>query len=173
MSSMNTMHELFLEEIRDTYDAEHQFMQAMQQMMAKAQNPQVKQGLQHHMQETERQIKNLEQVFESLGEKPKRVTCKGAGGIISEFTSHAGEIKKAELLDGFIVGASAKGEHYEIATYRGLVEKARAMKHADAERLLSENLSMEETFAQKLEQLGKQLDTTLVQQKPELVGHAM
>jgi ferritin-like metal-binding protein YciE len=99
------------------------------------------------------------------------MTCKGAAGIVNEFTSMASDIKQQELLDGFIVGANLKGEHYEIATYRGLVEKANVMKHAEVARLLQENLRMEEEFAHKLEQLDRQLSNSLVQQKPELVGH--
>jgi ferritin-like metal-binding protein YciE len=171
VSTIKTMHESFLHELSDTYDAEKQFTQAMQKMLSMAQNPQVKQGLQQHIGETEQQIKNLDQVFSSLGASPEKISCKGAAGIVNEFTSTASDVKAQELLDGFIVGAGLKGEHYEIATYRCLVEKANLMKHTDAARLLQENLKMEEAFAHKLEQLDQQLGKTLVQQKPELVGH--
>lgn len=171
MSQIKTVHQAFLHELSDTYNAEQQLMQAMEEMQGQASHPQVKQGLQGHMQETRQQIKNLDQVFKSLGEKPEDVTCKGAAGIISEFKTTAKEIKEQDLLDGFIVGAGCKGEHYEISTYRGLVAKAELMGHTQAVQLLRENLQMEERFAQQLEQLERQLGQELVQRKPELVGH--
>jgi ferritin-like metal-binding protein YciE len=171
VSTIKTMHESFLHELSDAYDAEQQFTQAMQKMMSMAQNPRVKQGLQQHITQTEQQIKNLDQVFSSLGASPEKISCKGAAGIVNEFTSTAKEIKEQDLLDGFIVGAGLKAEHYEIATYRCLVEKANVMKHNEAARLLGENLKMEESFAQDLEHLDQRMGQTLVQQKPELVGH--
>jgi ferritin-like metal-binding protein YciE len=165
------MHQSFLHELSDCYDAEQQFSQAMQEMMGMAQHPQVKQGLQQHIEETRQQIQNLDRVFQSLGARPEKLSCKGAAGIIAEFRSTAREIKEPPLLDGFILGAGAKGEHYEIATYRGLVEKAEIMGHQEAHRLLQENLRMEERFAQQCEQLDRQLGKQMVQQSPELVGH--
>ncbi len=137
-----------------------------------ATNAQVKQGLEQHMAETTQQIKNLDSVFKSLGEKPEGVTCKGAAGIISEFKSTAKDIKASEILDGFIVGGGQKGEHYEIVSYKGLIEQATLMGHTDAAKLLQQNLAQEERFAMQLENLGKQLGKELVAKKPALVGHA-
>jgi ferritin-like metal-binding protein YciE len=172
VSAIKTMHEAFLHELSDTYSAEHQLTEAMQGMLEMAQHPQVKEGLQQHIKETKQQIKNLDQVFKSLGEKPEDVTCKGAAGIISEFKSGAKEIKEPALLDGFIAAGGLKGEHYEIATYRCLVAKTQLMGHSDAMELLQENLDMEERFAEQLEQVDKQLGQELVSDMPELVGAA-
>ena len=66
MAQIKTLHQAFLHELSDAYDAEQQLTQAMQEMLTMAQHPQVKQGLQQHIQETEQQIKNLEQVFQVL-----------------------------------------------------------------------------------------------------------
>lgn len=173
MAQIKTMHQVFLHELSDMYDGERQLTQAMQEMLDKAENPQVKQGLQRHIQETEQQIKNLDQAFKSLGEQPEKISCKGVSGLVSEFKSTAKDIKEQELLDGVIVAAGMKSEHYEIASYRGLVHKAQLMGHNEAAQFLQQNLQMEERFGQQLEQLGQQLGQQLISQKPELVGHAV
>jgi ferritin-like metal-binding protein YciE len=171
VAKIKTMHDAFLHELSDTYDAEQQLSQAMQEMLGMAQHPQVKQGLQDHIEETKRQVKNLDHVFKSLGAKAEKVTCKGIAGIISENKSTLKEIKDATLLDGAIVAGGYKCEHYEIATYRTLINKALVMGHTEAAELLQQNLRMEEQFAERLEQVGKQLDQGLASTKPQVVGH--
>lgn len=171
MARIKTLHQAFLHELSDTYDAEQQLTQAMREMMEMTQNARVKKGLQQHLRETEQQIKNLDRVFKSLGAEPEKMTCKGIAGIIAEFKSGAKEIKEPELLNGFILGGGCKGEHYEIATYRGLLSKATLMGHQEAAQLLQQNLRQEERFLQECEQLEQQLSQQMVSQRPELVGH--
>ena len=105
-----------------------------------------------------------------LGEKPEKVTCKGVKGLVDEFKGAAKEMKTPELLDGLIVDAGIKSEHYEIASYGGLVEKSKLMKHDKVAKLLEENLKMEEQFEQQLHQVEKKLGEE-IKKKPELVGH--
>lgn len=170
MAGIRTMHEAFLHELFDVYDAEHQLTKALPELAEMAQHSQVKQGLQQHLKETEQQIKNLDRVFASLGAKSKQVSCKGMAGILSEGKGMLKEIMAPELKDGAIVGGGCKVEHYEIASYQGLVSKARLMGHTEAAQLLQQNLQMEEQFAKKLEQIDQQLGQELVRQ-PNLIGH--
>lgn len=149
--SIKTLDEKFQHELADIYDAEHQFLKAQQQMLQQASDATVKQLLTEHISQTEQQIKNLEQIFESLGQRPKREKCQGAAGIVSEGQKLLKEVEGAALIDLAIAGAAAKVEHYEIATYRGLVEGAKVMGNRDVERLLQENLKQEEQTAQKIE----------------------
>jgi len=168
---ITTMHEAFLHELGDTYDAEQQLTKALPALLKQAQHPQVKQGIERHLAETEQHVKNLEQVFQSLGATPEKVTCKGMAGIVSENKATLGEIKEPALIDGAIVGGGGKVEHYEIASYRGLVAKAKLMGHTEAARLLKQNLDQEERMAEQLEQLEQQLGQELITQGPKLVGH--
>jgi ferritin-like metal-binding protein YciE len=170
VAGIKTLHEAFLHELSDTYDAEHQLLKAMDEMHGMAKHPKVKQGLQQHIAQTKEQVENLDKAFAALGEKPEKVTCKGVKGLVEEFKGAAKEMKTPELLDGLIVDAGVKSEHYEIATYGGLVEKAKLMKHDKVARLLEENLKMEELFEQQLHQVEKQLGQEM-SKKPELVGH--
>ena len=170
MAGIKTLHEAFLHELSDVVDGEQQLLAAMNEMHGMAKHPKVKQGLQQHITQTKKQVGNLEKAFKELGEKPEKVTCKGVKGLVAEFKSAAKEMKTPELLDGLIVDAGIKSEHYEIATYGGLVEKAKLMKHDEVAKLLEENLRMEEQFEQQLHQVEKQLGQEM-SKKPELVGH--
>lgn len=170
MAGIKTLHEAFLHELSDVMNGEQQLLEAMDEMHGMAKHPQVKQGLQQHITQTKKQVQNLEKAFADLGEKPEKVTCKGVKGLVAEFKGAAKDMKKPELLDGLIVDAGIKSEHYEIATYGGLVEKAKLMKHDKVAKLLEENLKMEETFEQQLHQVEKTLGQEM-STKPELVGH--
>ncbi len=147
MAGIKTMHEAFLHELSDAYDAERQFTQAMQEMLGMAQDPQVKQGLQQHLQETEQQIKNVEQVFQQLGARPKRKPCPGIEGIRAEFEEASkGDGGSPELRDLHLLGPAARTEHYEIAAYEGLVTMAKAMGESKAANLLEKNLKQEQAM---------------------------
>src|SRR5215208_5682308 len=104
MSAIKTMHELFMHEMSDVYDAEHQLMAAMEEMLEQAENGEVKKGLQRHIKETQQQIKNLDAAFKALKAEPEKMKCKGAAGLIAEYKGTAKDIKAPELLDGFICG---------------------------------------------------------------------
>lgn len=163
MSAIKSMQDLFLHEMSDVYDAEHQLTAAMEEMMATATNAEVKKGLQRHIKETQQQIKNLDAAFKALKAEPEKVKCKGAAGLVAEYNGTAKDIKDATLLDGFICGAGVKAEHYEIESYKGLVDKAKLLGQPKAAELFEKNLAMEEAFATACEELEKKLD----QQSPK------
>jgi ferritin-like metal-binding protein YciE len=171
VAKISTMHEAFLHELADVYDAEQQLTKALPEMIELAHNSQLKQGLQRHLTETKAQVKNLETVFKSVGSSPEKVACKGMSGIIGESKSTLKEIKEPALIDSAIVGGGLKVEHYEIASYRCLISQAQLMGHNEAAKLLQENLQQEEATAKKLEQLDKQFGQELVSRGAQLVGH--
>jgi ferritin-like metal-binding protein YciE len=151
--AIKTLQEKFIHGLGDIYDAEHRFLEAQQKMLPNAGSEVVKTNLETHIKETEEQIANLEQVFKILGQTAKRVSCDGAAGIVKEGDSLLKETKDVPALaDLAITGGCSKVEHYEIASYRGLISGAEAMGQTDIVRLLSENLKQEENTAQKLEQ---------------------
>jgi ferritin-like metal-binding protein YciE len=151
--AIKSLDEKFIHEIGDIYDAEHQFLEAQQQMLQQAQSGIVKRLLQEHIRQTEEQIKNLEQVYSTLGQEPKRIKCQGASGLVSEGQKLMKETSSnPALVDCAIAGAQSKVEHYEIASYRGLIEGARLMGQNEVLRLLQQNLEQEEQTAQKVEQ---------------------
>lgn len=156
--AIKNLNEKFIHELGDIYDAEHRFLEAQQEMLSQANNPTVKTLLQEHIGQTEQQIKNLEQAYSILGEKPKRVKCDAAAGLVSEGQKTMKEAaNNPAILDCVIAGAAAKVEHYEVASYRGLIEGARIMGQDQILQLLQQNLQQEEQTAQRVEQSTPQL----------------
>lgn len=156
--AIKNLEEKMLHEVCDIYDAEHQFLEAQQQMIQKANAGQVKSMLQEHIQQTEQQIRNLEQVFQSLGQQPKREKCAAAAGLVSEGQKLLKEVEgNPQLIDLAIAGSQSKVEHYEIASYRGLITGAQQMGQQEIVTLLQQNLQQEEQTAQKVEQSTPQL----------------
>ena len=155
--AVKTTQEKFLLEVSDIYDAENRFLQGMQLMAQKASDKTLQTMIQDHIQQTEGHIKNLEQVYSTLGEKPHRHSCDAAAGLVTEAKKSMDEAGTDPIRDCLIGAAAAKNEHYEIASYRGLVASAQGMNQPEIASLLEQNLRQEEQTAQKLEQSAPQL----------------
>ncbi len=156
--AINTMQEKFTHGLGDMYDAEHQFLEAMQLMLSNATSQKLQNMLKTHIQQTEQQIKNLEQAFKALGERAVRQPCDGAKGIVTEGSKGMKETKDVPAIrDCAIAGAADKVEHYEIASYRGLIAEAQQMNQPEVVRLLQENLRQEEQTSQMIEQSTPEL----------------
>ena len=84
MAEAGTLHDAFIDELRDTYDAERQLTKALPKLAKTATNPELRTAFETHLQETQEQIARLEQVFENLGEKVRGKHCDGIAGIIEE-----------------------------------------------------------------------------------------
>lgn len=149
--------EKFVHELADTYDAEHQFLEAMQKMHENASDEKLRTMLEAHMAETRGQIENLQAVFSSIGETPKRQHCSGAEGIIEEGSKAMEEAGTDELRDAFIVGGATKAEHYEMVSYADLIEGAEMLKLKKAVKLLTENREQEVATARKLARTSPRL----------------
>ena len=160
---IETPHDLFLHELADTMSAEQIVLESMKAMKKSARDPSIKTAIEQHMDETEGQIENLKRVFESLGEKPKAVKCKGADGIAKEFESGVEDIETPEVRDAFLVGCAVKAEAYEICSYTDLVSSAELMGHTEAAKLLRQNLKQEEAFKAKLEGISEKIGELAVE----------
>lgn len=164
--AINTLQEKFAHEVRDIYDAEHQFLEGQQLMLQNATDAKLQNMITTHIGQTQQHIRNLEQVFGLLGEQPRRETCAGAKGLIAEGQKIMQETKtNPALLDCAIAGGADKVEHYEIAAYRGLIQGAHLMKQPDVVSLLQQNLQQEEQTAQLIEQSLPQLLEKAAQQE--------
>ena len=163
--AINTLQEKFIHELGDIYDAEHKFLEAQQKMQKQAASPTVQELFEKHIPETEQQIANLEKVFEILGEKAKRVACKGATGLINEGEDLLKKTAENPLIaDLAIAGANSKVEHYEISCYEGLILGAEKMGQKEIVKLLKENLKQEQQTAKKIaDSLPKLLDEAMIE----------
>ena len=150
--TIKTTQEKYLHELGDIYDAEQQFLKAQEEMLTQATDPTLKSGIQQHITESQQQVKNVEQVFQVLGQQPKAEKCPAAAGIVTEGKQNAKEAGTNEIRDCLIGGSLEKVEHYEVVSYRNLIMGAQAMGQQQIVQLLQQNLQQEEKTAQKLEQ---------------------
>ncbi len=157
-TQMNDPRELFLHELGDVLYAEQTLVKTLPKLQEEAADDELAQGFGEHLEETRQHVTNLEQAFQTLGEKPKAEKCPGIEGIKKEHDEFvSNESPSPEILDAFLTGAGARTEHYEIAAYEGLVTMAKAMGEDDVVRLLNENLEQEKKALSKMQTIGKRL----------------
>jgi ferritin-like metal-binding protein YciE len=142
--------DLFLHTLQDIYYAENQITKALPTMIDKATDPQLKQGFQTHLRETEGHIKRLEQVFKMIGATVKGVNCPAIDGIIEEADEVAGEVADKSVLDAALIASAQAVEHYEMTRYGTLVSWAKQMGRQDAANLLQQTLNEEMATDKKL-----------------------
>jgi ferritin-like metal-binding protein YciE len=154
MPQTHTLHEVFLDELQDIYDAENQLTKALPKLAKAAKSQELRQAFEHHLEETEQQIQRLEQVFESLDEKAKGKRCKGIAGIIEEGEKVMKEDFDGSTKDAALIAGGQRAEHYEIAAYGTLVAWAREMGHTQAADLLEQTLEEEKAADEKLNEIA-------------------
>jgi ferritin-like metal-binding protein YciE len=147
---IQTMEDLLLHGLRDIYYAEQQITKALPKMIEQATNRDLSQGLKAHLEETQKQIERLDQVFKKLGETSSGIDCPAIDGLIKEADETAGEIADKTVLDAAIVANAQAVEHYEIARYGTLIAWAEELGHDDIVRFLTTNLNEEKAANTKL-----------------------
>lgn len=152
---IETLDDLFVHQLQDIYYAENQITKALPTMIEKATNPQLKQGFQTHLNETQNQIKRLEQVFQMHGQAPKAVNCPAIDGIIEEADEVASDVADKEVLDAALIASAQAVEHYEITRYGTLIAWAKQLGRQDCASVLEQNLNEEKATDQKLTALAE------------------
>ena len=140
---MNTLKTLFLDELMDMYDAERRIIKALPKLAKAATCTQLKKAIATHLKETEGQVKKLEQVFQSFGEKARGKTCEATVGLLKEGDEIASDFKGSPAINAALICAAQKVEHYEIASYGCLKEWAGLLGNPKAAALLQSILDEE------------------------------
>ena len=140
---LNTPKELFHYKLGAALKMENTVLSMLGDLEENAQREQLKQQFRHHAEETQEQIRNIEQAFQALGEEPDDSPCPAIEGIEKEGKAN---IKKADdsMVDAVILSSAAETEHHEIAIYEGLITDAQAMGKQDVVQLLQRNLEQEQ-----------------------------
>jgi ferritin-like metal-binding protein YciE len=151
--------ELYIEELRDIYNAENQLVKALPKMAKAASSDELRQGFEDHLEQTKGHVQRLEQIFEALDESPKGKKCAGMEGLVKEGSEVMGEDYEDALMDAALIGAAQRVEHYEIAAYGTVVEFANILSESEHVSLLQETLEEEKETDEKLTELAKQINT--------------
>jgi ferritin-like metal-binding protein YciE len=156
MAQAGTLHDAFIDELRDLYDAEKQLTKALPKLAKASSNPDLRTAFESHLEETRGHVERLEEVFGSLDEKVRGKHCDGIAGIIEEGKSVMEEEFDEATMDACLIASGQRAEHYEMAAYGTLVAWARAMGHDDAADLLQQTLDEEKAADEKLSSLAEE-----------------
>jgi len=155
MAEHVTLHDAFVDELRDSYDAEKQLIKALGKLAKAAHSAELRTAFETHLEETRGHVERLEQVFESLDEKARGKHCDGIAGIIEEGSAVLDEDFDEVTMDACLIAAGQRAEHYEMAAYGTLVAWARGMGHTEAADLLEATLKEEKAADKTLTALAE------------------
>jgi ferritin-like metal-binding protein YciE len=147
---IKNLNDLFVHTLQDIYYAEQQIEKSLPDMIEKASDSQLKQGLKSHLVETKNQIARLEEVFRLHGKKMKGVDCPAIDGILEEADDVASDIADKATLDAGLIASAQAVEHYEITGYGSLIAWAKQLGRNDCAALLAKNLDEEKAADHKL-----------------------
>ena len=166
---INSLRELYVEQLRDLYDAENQLIKALPKMAKGATSDELRQGIEEHLEQTRAHAERLEQIFEQLGEKAKGKKCKAMQGLIEEGQETLEEDMEEDTKDAAIIAAAQRVEHYEISGYGTARTYANLLEESEAAELLEETLNEEKETDQKLTQLAEEINVEAAQGEGEEV----
>lgn len=155
---LESLKNLFVDELKDLYNAESQLIKALPKMAKAASSEELRIAFEDHLQETENQVQRLETIFQQLDTNPRGKKCKAMTGLIEE----GKEMMEAEgedaVKDAALIAAAQRVEHYEIAGYGTVRTYAQLLGFDEAAELLQETLNEEAAADQKLSGLAKNIN---------------
>ena len=154
---LETLRDLYVEQLHDLYSAESQLVEALPKMAKAATNKQLQAGFTAHLAQTKTHVQRLEQIFQQLGQSARGKTCKGMQGIIEEGQEVMSEDGEEALMDAAIVGAAQRVEHYEMASYAAARTIAERMGNTEIVDLLQQTWDEENEADQKLSEIVSQV----------------
>jgi ferritin-like metal-binding protein YciE len=153
---MESLHELYVEELKDIYSAEKQILKALPKMIKAATHPELKDAFATHRDQTEGHVERLDRIFNDLDESPRGKKCKGMEGVIEEGAELLAEKPAPEVLDAGLISAAQRVEHYEIAAYGTVRTWAKEMGREQDASLLQQTLEEEKETDESLSRLAEQ-----------------
>jgi ferritin-like metal-binding protein YciE len=153
-----SLRELYIQELKDLYDAENQITKALPKMMKESSSDELRSALEEHLEVTKEQARRIEQIFSNMGERLKAEKCKGVEGVIKEGSELLKEAEDEDVRDAGIIASAQKVEHYEIASYGTVRTYAQLLGEDEAARLLQQTLEEEKEADQKLNGLAEEIN---------------
>ncbi|HTZ46444.1 MAG TPA: ferritin-like domain-containing protein [Verrucomicrobiae bacterium] len=160
MMKENTLRELFLDELRDLYDAENRIVKALPKMVKAAESDELRSGFQQHLEQTKEHVERLKQIMTSMDEKATGKKCPGMVGILEEGEELMDEDYEGSVKDAALISAAQRVEHYEIAAYGCVHTWAQELGEKEAAQLLEKTLTEEKETDAKLTELAEQINAS-------------
>jgi ferritin-like metal-binding protein YciE len=156
--AMQSLEDLFVDKLKDVHDAEKRITRALPKLIRAASSEELSNAFEKHLQETERQVDRLEQIFGELGKTPGRKTCHGIMGILEEGEEVMDKDAPEAVMDAALIAAAQEVEHYEISAYGCLKTWAEVLGKQDLANLLRETLQEEEKTDATLSRLASTIN---------------
>ena len=154
-----SLRQLYVDELKDLYNAETQLVKALPKMAKASSNSELRQAFEEHLRQTSEHVSRLEQIFDMLDEKPAGKKCLGMEGLVKEGAETMREKYEDEAMDAAIIGAAQRVEHYEIAGYGTVREFAELLGEDEHVSLLEQTLEEEKQADEKLTQLAQEINS--------------
>jgi ferritin-like metal-binding protein YciE len=154
----SSLQDLYVDELRDLYNAETQLVKALPKMAKAASNDQLREAFQEHLRQTSEHVSRLEQIFEQLGEKASGKKCLGMEGLVKEGSETMKEDYLEDVKDAAIIGAAQRVEHYEMAGYGTVRAFAELLGETEHVSLLEKTLEEEKQADEKLTELAEEIN---------------
>jgi ferritin-like metal-binding protein YciE len=165
--AVETMNDLFLDELKDIYSAEKQAVRVYPRLAKAIESQELKQAMQTHLEETKGQVERLDRVFEILEKRGGGKTCEGMKGLIEEGQEMVEEVEAGPVRDAALIGAAQRMEHYEIAAYGTVITLAKAMGQEEIANLLGQTLAEEKSTDEKLTQVAETVNQQALAESDE------
>jgi len=164
MAVKPSLRELYIDELKDLYNAETQLVKALPKMAKASSGDQLRQAFEEHLRQTSEQVSRLEQIFHDFGEKPTGKKCLGMDGLVKAGAEVMRQDYEDSLMDAAIIGAAQRVEHYEIAGYGTAKAFAQLLGEEEHVSLLEQTLNEEKEADQKLNQLAEDINSRAQQE---------
>jgi len=158
MPKINTLHDVYVEQLKDLYSAETQLIKALPKMAKAATSPDLAQGFEDHLEQTKGHANRLEQIFEKLEEEPTGKKCKAMEGLIKEGAEAIEENASPAAKDALLIAAAQRVEHYEMAGYGSVKTYANLLGEDEAAALLEQTLQEEVETDEKLTEAAESIN---------------
>ncbi len=154
--SPSFLQKFFIDQLKDMYYAEQELLKALPEVKNAATTEELEDAIEDHIKQTERHVKRLEKVFQMIGQKPEGKKCEAMDGLLRECRNIMKETEEHSMTrDAALIIAAQKIEHYEIASYGGLVSLAVTMGMERAADILDKTLGEEEDTDQLLTDIAE------------------
>lgn len=167
---LDTLKTLYINELKDLYNAEQQLVKALPKMAKAASSDELQEAFEKHLEQTKTHVERLEEVFEEIGETPKGKTCKAMKGLIEEGSEILQEDGEESVIDAGIIVAAQKVEHYEIAGYGSVRTFAQLLGKDRSADLLQTTLDEESEANELLNKLAEDIVNPEALMEPEIAG---
>jgi ferritin-like metal-binding protein YciE len=158
---VESLRDLYLEQLQDLYNAEQQLIKALPKMAKAATSEELKTAIENHLEETKVQAERIETICQQMGEKASGKKCKAMEGLIKEGAETMGEDMEDSLMDAALIADAQRVEHYEIAGYGCVHAYATRLGEEEAAELLAQTLAEEKAADTKLNEIAEELNLEL------------